>query len=236
MGSDRLLRCKMKKYNTIIFDLDGTLLNTIGDIADSVNYILKKYNHPIRTYEEILSYVGNGSKKLIEKALPEGRNTPNFKSIFEEYLNHYLRNNNIKTAPYEGIMELLDELYVKNYKLAIVSNKNDNNVKSLNKIYFGTYIETAIGESKNVKRKPAPDMVYNAINELSAGIERALYIGDSEVDILTAKNANMHCISVTWGFRDKEFLKENGAEHLIDEPCELLEFLGEEPVLKGASI
>ena len=226
----------MKKYNTIIFDFDGTLLNTIEDIADSVNYILKKYNYPIRTYEEIISFVGNGSTKLIEQALPEGRNTQNFENILEEYLNHYLKNNNIKTAPYEGIMELLNELYVKNYKLAIVSNKNDNNVKSLNKIYFGMYIETAIGESDDVKRKPAPDMVYNAINELSADIEKAVYIGDSEVDIMTAKNANIHCISVTWGFRDKEFLKEHGAEHSIDEPCELLEFLGEEPVLKGASI
>jgi phosphoglycolate phosphatase len=226
----------MKKFNTIIFDMDGTLLNTIGDIADSVNYILKKYNFPVRTYEEILSFVGNGSAKLLELSLPEGRNTLNFESILEEYLNHYLRNNNIKTAPYQGIMELLEELYEKNYKLAIVSNKHDDNIKSLNKMYFGDYVKTAIGQSDDVKRKPAPDMVYNALNELSADIEKALYIGDSEVDILTAKNANMPCISVTWGFRDKEFLREHGAEYLIDEPGQLLEFLGEEDVMEGTII
>lgn len=213
--------------------MDGTLLNTIGDIADSVNYILKKYGYPLRTYKEILSFVGNGSERLIELALPEGRNNPDFKKYLEEYKKYYLQNNNIKTSPYEGIMELLRELYEKSYKLAIVSNKNDDNIKSLNKIYFGDYIKTAIGQSKYIKRKPAPDMVYNALDELGADIENAVYIGDSEVDIYTAKNANMHCVSVCWGFRDKEYLKEQGAEHLIDEPYELLEFLGEQSVNLG---
>lgn len=223
----------MKKFNTIIFDMDGTLLNTIGDIADSVNYILKKYGYPLRTFEEILSFVGNGSERLMELSLPEGRNTSNFNKYLEEYKIYYLENNNNKTSPYEGIMELLKELFEKNYKLAIVSNKNDENIKSLNKIYFGDYIKTAIGQSKDVKRKPAPDMVYNALDELDADIEKAVYIGDSEVDIYTAKNANMHCVSVCWGFRDKEYLKEQGAEYLIDDPYELLEFLGEEPMAEG---
>ncbi|HNZ82959.1 MAG TPA: HAD family hydrolase [Sedimentibacter sp.] len=216
----------MKKIDTIIFDLDGTLLNTLEDIADGVNYILKKYGYPKRTCKEIKCFVGNGAARLLEQALPDGLSTRNFGSILEEYKKYYLDHNNIKTSPYEGIMDLLEELSVRKYKLAIVSNKNDKNVKSLNKIYFEDYIKTAIGQSDNINRKPAPDMVYKAIDELSADKERTVYIGDSEVDILTAKNANMHCVCVTWGFRDKEFLKDQGAEYLIDEPHELLEFLG----------
>lgn len=226
----------MKKFTTLVFDLDGTLLKTIGDIADSVNYILKKYGYPQRTYDEIISFVGNGSERLMELALPEGSNNLNFERCLEEYKMYYLENNNIKTIPYEGIMELLKELYERNYKLAIVSNKNDENIKSLNKIYFGDYIKVAIGQSKDVKRKPAPDMIYNALNKLDSDIENAVYIGDSEVDIYTAKNANMHCVSVCWGFRDKEYLKEQGAEYLIDEPYKLLEFLGEEHVMNGSTI
>lgn len=226
----------MKKFNTIIFDMDGTLLNTIEDIADSVNYILKKYGYPQRTYDEIISFVGNGSERLIGLSLPEGRNTPNFNKYLEEYKEYYLEHNNIKTSPYEGIMELLKELSERNYKLAIVSNKNDNNIKNLSKIYFGDYIKTAIGQSEDVKRKPAPDMVHNALKEIGADTENAVYIGDSEVDIYTAKNANMHCVSVCWGYRDEELLKEQGAEYLIYEPYELIEFLGENPMSEGALI
>jgi len=220
----------MKKYDTIIFDMDGTLLNTIGDIADSVNYILKKYGYPLRTYEEIRNFVGNGSERLMEQALPEGRNNPGFEKYLKEYKHYYLENNNNKTSPYEGVMELLEELTRKNYKIAIVSNKNDNNIKDLNRIYFSDYIKTAIGESKDMKRKPAPHMVFNALKELNSNIENSVYVGDSEVDIDTAGNAGIPCISVCWGFRDKEFLKKHGAEYLIDEPYELLEFLGEENV------
>ena len=224
----------MRKIDTIIFDLDGTLLSTLEDIADGVNYILKKYGYPQRTYDEIRSFVGNGAAKLLGQAMPDGQNNPDFEKYLEEYKKYYLEHNNIKTAPYEGIMELLKELSHKDYKLTIVSNKNDRNVKSLNKIYFEDYIKKAIGESKDIKRKPAPDMVYKAIDEVGSALEKAVYIGDSEVDVLTAKNAGMHCVCVTWGFRDKDFLKEQGAEYLIDEPHELLEFLGEAPVLEEA--
>ena len=224
----------MRKIDTIIFDLDGTLLSTLEDITDGVNYILKKYGYPKRSYDEIKSFVGNGAARLLEQALPDGRNTPDFESILEEYKKHYLEHNNIKTMPYEGVMDLLEVLSERKYKLAIVSNKNDENVKSLNKIYFKDYIKRAIGQSKEIKRKPAPDMVYKAIDELGSALEKTVYIGDSEVDVLTAKNAGMHCVCVTWGFRDKDFLKEQGAEYLIDEPHELLEFLGEAPVLEEA--
>lgn len=226
----------MKKFKALLFDLDGTLLNTLEDIGDSVNYILKKYGYPLRTYEEIRSFVGNGSERLIELSLPGGRTNPDFASCHEEYKAYYLNHNNIKTSPYEGIGELLEELSLRNYKLAIVSNKNGDNTKSLNKIYFDAYIKTAIGTSENLRRKPAPDMVCKALNELGASIEDALYIGDSEVDIYTAQNAKIPCLSVCWGFRDREYLKDHGAEYIIDHPYDLLEFLGEEGVLKGAGI
>ena len=218
----------MRKYDTIIFDMDGTLLNTIEDIADCVNYILKKYGYLEKTYNQIRNYVGNGSERLMEQALPKGRNNPDFEKCLKEYIHYYLENNNNKTSPYEGIMELLEELTQKNYKIAIVSNKNDDNIKELNKIYFSDYIKTAIGESKDVKRKPAPSMVFNAMKELKSNIGNSVYVGDSEVDIDTAKNAGIVCVSVCWGFRDKKFLEMHGAEYLIDEPYELLEFLGEE--------
>lgn len=218
----------MKKYDTVIFDMDGTLLNTIEDIADGVNYILKKYDYPERTFDEIRSFVGNGSARLMEQSLPRGYSNPDFEKCLNEYKQYYLENNNNKTSPYEGIMELLEELTLKNYKIAIVSNKNDDNIKDLNNIYFGEYIKTAIGESNDIKRKPAADMLYYAIEQLKSNIENSVYIGDSEVDIYTAKNANIPCVSVCWGFRDKEFLKKQGAEYLIDEPHELFEFLGEE--------
>lgn len=220
----------MRKYDTIIFDMDGTLLNTIEDIADGVNYILKKYGYPEKTCGQIRSYVGNGSERLMEQALPAGCDNPDFEKCLKEYKHYYLENNNNKTSPYEGIMELLEALAQRNYKIAIVSNKNDNNIKSLNKIYFSDYIQTAIGESRDVKRKPAPYMVFNALEELKSNIENSVYVGDSEVDIDTARNAGIVCVSVCWGFRDKEFLKKHGAEYLIDEPYELLEFLGEENV------
>ena len=126
----------MKKSDTLIFDMDGTLLNTIEDIADSVNYILNKYGYPLRTFEEILSFVGNGATRLLGQALPNGQNNPNFEKHLDEYKKYYFEHNNIKTSPYEGIMELLKELSQRKYKLAIVSNKSDKNVKNLNKIYF----------------------------------------------------------------------------------------------------
>jgi len=223
----------MKKIDTVIFDMDGTLLNTLEDIADCVNHILKKYGYLPRTYDEIKSFVGNGAAKLMAGALPDGQNTPDFEKLLEEYKKYYLDHNNIKTSPYDGVMEMLQELHERKYKLAIVSNKNDKNVKSLNKIYFEAYIKTAIGESKGINRKPAPDMVYMAIQELGSIPERAVYVGDSEVDILTAGNAKVPCLSVTWGYRDKEFLKDKGAIFLLDQPLEILEFLGEELAPEG---
>jgi len=218
----------MKKYDTVIFDMDGTLLNTLDDIADSVNYVLKKYGYALRTSDEIRSFVGNGAATLIEMALPDGLYNPLYENCVDEYRQHYSKNMDNKTSPYEGIVELLKELSERNYKIAIVSNKNDADIKNLSKKYFNNYISAAIGESKNTARKPAPEMVYNVLKELKSNSDTAIYVGDSDVDIKTAKNANIPCISVSWGFRDTLFLEEHGAFCIIDEPNELFEVLGEQ--------
>lgn len=215
----------MKKYDTVIFDLDGTLLNTLEDLADSVNYSLALNGYPERTKEEVRKFVGNGIGKLIERAIPEGLMNPCFEKCLADFSAHYLTNMQNKTGPYEGILDLLDELNKKGYKLAIVSNKFDEAVKKLNNDYFAKYIEIAIGESKRIARKPAPDTVIKALNELNSSADQSIYVGDSDVDVQTAKNANMDSIGVTWGFRDRDLLEREGADYIIDKPEEMIMIL-----------
>ena len=215
----------MKKYDTVIFDLDGTLLNTLEDLADSVNYTLTKYGFPCRKLTEIRNFVGNGVARLMELSIPNGINNPQFEKCVAELQQHYSGNMQNKTKPYEGIMELLKELSKENYKLAIVSNKFDTAVKELNRFYFGEYITVAIGESKNISRKPAPDTVFKALEELGTAADRAIYVGDSEVDVLTARNSGIVCIGVTWGLRDRNLLEQKGADYIIDKPEKLLEII-----------
>ena len=210
----------MKKFDTVIFDLDGTLLNTLDDLADSVNYIMLQYGFPQRSVAEVRSFVGNGVAKLIERCIPDGKANPQFEECLAGYRRHYSSNMLNKTRPYEGIMELLKELSQNKFKLAIVSNKYDSAVKALNKIYFEKYIQVAIGESEAIAGKPAPDTVFKALDELGAAAERTIYVGDSEVDVLTARNSGLVCAGVTWGFRDREALK--GADYIIDRPEGLL--------------
>lgn len=213
--------------DTIIFDLDGTLLNTLEDLTDSVNYAMEKFGFPVHTIEEIRSFVGNGAPKLIERSIPQGTENPSYEAVLAAFKEHYAAHCEDKTKPYEGVMELLAQLKEKGYRMAVVSNKFDGAVKRLCKKYFGSYLETAIGESADVKRKPAPDTVYRALHELSCDGSRAVYVGDSEVDIQTAKNASLPCISVTWGFRTEEQLKAAGAEEkfMLSSPLGLLPLL-----------
>ncbi|MDD3206775.1 MAG: HAD-IA family hydrolase [Lachnospiraceae bacterium] len=213
----------MKKYTTAIFDLDGTLLNTIDDLADSVNYTLKELQMPQRSLEEVLSYVGNGIQVLIHKAVPEHTSKEIEDKAFAVFREHYLANCEVKTAPYPGILELLDKLQQAGIKTAIVSNKNDVPVKKLNQTYFGNRIPVAIGEkeAKGIRKKPAPDTVFEAMKELGSKTEESIYIGDSEVDKETAINAGMPVILVSWGFRDREFLKALDPEYLVDTVKEL---------------
>ena len=211
----------------IIFDLDGTLLNTLDDLADSTNFALSEFNYPTRSKEEIRTFVGNGVAKLIERAIPDGKHNPNFNKCLEIFKQHYSINKYNKTAPYNDIINLLIELKEKNYKIAVVSNKFDLAVKDLCQKYFPNLIDVAIGENEaaGINKKPSSDTVNLALQQLNLNSNQAIYVGDSDVDILTAKNSNMPCVSVTWGFRDKEFLIKNNAQIIINTPKEIIDYL-----------
>lgn len=215
----------MKK--AVIFDLDGTLLNTLDDLADSTNYALSRFGYPTRTIDEVRQFVGNGVAKLIERAIPEGKNNPNFEKCLAIFKENYAQNMYNKTAPYNGIIEMLSNLKSKGIKIAVVSNKFDLAVKELCKKYFEGFIDFAAGENEaqGIKKKPAPDTVISVLNKFNFASEDAVYVGDSDVDIMTAKNSKMPCISVTWGFRDEKFLLENGATILINAPSEIYNHL-----------
>ena len=212
----------MKEFETYVFDLDGTLLETLKDLAASTNYALRTYNMPEHSIEDVRMFVGNGVKKLMERAIPNGIENPQFEDVYATFRQHYLEHNLDTTKPYEGIPELLAELKARGKKLAIVSNKFYAATQELARHFFPDTIEVAIGERENIKKKPAPDTVIEALRQLGASRETAVYIGDSDVDIMTAKNCDMPCVSVLWGFRDKEFLMEHGATFFVEKPCQLL--------------
>ena len=212
----------MKNYDTVIFDLDGTLLNTLEDLADAVNFVMRSNRYPERTIEEVRCFVGNGIRRLMEQAVPKHVIGEEFERVFEEFKNYYTEHCQIKTCAYEGIMSLLSCLYEKRYAMAIVSNKNHAAVCELNDIYFKEYITVAIGQKDGIRKKPAPDTVIQALKELGKDKEKAIYVGDSEVDFATAKNSGMDCALVTWGFRKVEELAEFSPTAFIDKPEELL--------------
>ena len=209
----------------VIFDLDGTLLNTLYDLTDAVNWALEKYGMPQRSIAEVRAFVGNGLRNLMTQAVPDGEENPVFESLFDFFREYYKTHCNIKTVPYEGVLELMKELKGRGVKMAIVSNKIDSGVKELNQIHFAEYVDVAIGEREGIGRKPAPDSVNEALYILGVNKEHAVYVGDSDVDVQTAKNAEVRCISVSWGFRDEAFLMEHDAGIIIDRPLELLEYL-----------
>lgn len=211
----------MGQLNTVIFDLDGTLLDTLEDLMDAVNYALRLYGMPERTLDEVRRFVGNGVRLLVERSVPDGAKNPKFEQVFDAFRGYYSVHCNDKTAPYTGILDLLRRLKERGYALAIVSNKLDSAVKELNEIYFNGIVDVAVGEREGVARKPAPDMVETALKELGRKKETAVYVGDSEVDVLTAENAGLSCISVLWGFRDRKFLEERGAAVFADEPADV---------------
>lgn len=215
------------KKNTVIFDLDGTLLDTLQDLADATNYALRKQGMPERTIDEVRQFVGNGVRLLMIRAIPGGEENPLFEETFALFKSYYGEHCNDHTRPYEGIMELLATLRKKGYAVAIVSNKIDFAVKELSKLYFQGIVPVAIGEKEGIRRKPAPDTVFEALKELGRTKEEAVYVGDSDVDIETAQNAGMPCISVLWGFRDKAFLKAHGASHYAEKAEEILKYVEE---------
>lgn len=212
----------MRDFKTYIFDLDGTLLSTLNDLASSTNYALRWAGMPERTIEEVRMFVGNGVKLLMERAISEGVNNPKFEETYAKFREHYMEHNLDTTRPYDGVPELLHELKRRGKHLAIVSNKFYAATQDLAKHFFPDTIEVAIGERENIRKKPAPDTVLEALRQLNVSKEDAVYIGDSDVDIMTAKNCGLPCISVLWGFRDKDFLIEHGGSLFVEKPIEIL--------------
>ena len=216
---------RLTMHNTIIFDLDGTLLDTLDDLTTAVNYALRKHYLPKRSKDEVRQFLGNGMERLIELSVPKGKKTKNFKTILQDFKAYYLVNAITKTAPYPGIMDMLNTLKQKGFKLAIVSNKGYQAVSFLREYFFNETIDVAIGEKEGIRKKPFPDTVYEALNVLNEEKQNAYYVGDSEVDILTAKNAGMQCLSVSWGFRTKEELQFYDSDLIFDNPTDLLNYI-----------
>ena len=206
----------------ILFDLDGTLLNTLEDLTDATNYALARFGYPERTLMEVRRAIGNGAANQIRKSLPEGTSEETVQQVLEVYKPYYTANCQIKTRPYEGVLQALEALKEK-YPVAIVSNKPDAAVKALCAEYFPDIY--ALGETPDCPRKPAADMVYKGMKAI--GADRCLYVGDSEVDVLTAKNAEVPCLCVLWGFRDKEEMTAAGGEHFCEDPEQLAQKIEE---------
>lgn len=212
-------------YDTVIFDLDGTLLNTLPDLHSAVNYALREHSLPERSLEEIRCFVGNGILNLIKRAVPTGCDSITTESVFECFKEYYGKHSNDMTKPYDGISELVCRLRDEGVKLGVVSNKAQFAVTEIMKHYFGNTFHIALGEREGVPRKPSPDGVYDAINVLQG--EKVLYVGDSEVDVQTAVNAGLDSVMVTWGFRSVEELRAAGAATFADTAEELYDIIKE---------
>ncbi|MCI5945465.1 MAG: HAD family hydrolase [Oscillospiraceae bacterium] len=212
-------------YKLAVFDMDGTILDTLEDLKDSTNFALEKCGYPTRTYDEVRRFVGNGIRKLIERAVPEGLTVEQIDRVHEVFTEHYKVHCADKTKAYDGIKPLLEKLRANGVKTAVVSNKADYGVQELCKEYFDGLFDYAIGEREGIRRKPAPDSVNEALRVLGMSKSEAVYIGDSDVDFETAKNAELPCISVLWGFRDEEFLREKGATLFVHDPAEIYDII-----------
>ncbi len=211
------------RYENIVFDLDGTLLDTLDDLYLAVNFALSENGLKERSKEEVRAFVGNGIRNLMQRASGEIEGEL-FERVFLSFKEYYGAHCEDNTKPYDGVMEMLAALKEKGVKTAIVSNKADFATKKLAKTYFGELIEEAVGENESagIRKKPAPDSLWAVMKNMGASKENTLYVGDSEVDIQTAKNAGVQCVSVTWGFKDRFFLVENGAKILLDNPTDIL--------------
>ena len=209
-------------YKAILFDLDGTLLNTLDDLHNSVNRALSAFHFPLRTKEQTRLAVGDGVGMLIARSIPNGQSNPAFAECLTAFRADYAENNRVYTAPYDGIPALLFSLREKGVRIGVVSNKFDSAVKALCRDYFGNLVEVAIGECEGVRRKPHPDSLFAAVQSMGLQPSDCLYVGDSETDVMTAQNAGIDCCSVLWGFRDKETLVQAGATRFVETPSEIL--------------
>ncbi|MBR2875764.1 MAG: HAD family hydrolase [Clostridia bacterium] len=216
----------MNSKKCVVFDLDGTLLYTLEDLKNSVNFALVSNGFPERTTEEVRAFVGNGIEKLMRRSVPGSVTEAEFKQCFDAFKEHYKLHSEDNTEEYEGITSVLKELKKNNFLLAVVSNKADFAVKTLCKKYFGDLLDCAYGERDGIKRKPSPDSVNEVIKYLGAEKNNCFYVGDSDVDVVTAHNAGLRCIACTWGFRSREVLEKENPEYIIESPKQILEIVG----------
>lgn len=210
-----------KKIKAILFDMDGTLINTLDDLTDSVNFVLKSNRLPERTREEVRTFLGKGIRWTMKKAVPDKSSEETIKKCYEEMLDYYGRNGLKKTCPYEGVEKLILALHNKGYKIAIITNKVEETAKKISDKFFGNHIDLVIGDDKIQPLKPFPNNIYRALKSFRIKKEEAIYVGDSEVDILTGENAGLYTIAVLWGFRDREELIKSGAENFAKDIEEL---------------
>ena len=213
------------KFDTCIFDLDGTLTDTLEDLKNSVNFAMSCMAFPERTTDEVRGFVGNGVPMLIKRSAPENTSEEELKRAYEFFKKHYAVHLNDNTAPYEGINEMLNALRQMNVKTAVVSNKDDDAVKNIVSGFFGDKILFAQGRKDGIPPKPSPESVFKVMKKLDCEAERTIYVGDSDVDVETAHNAGLKCIGVTWGFRDKELLVKSGADYIVDKPSEIVKII-----------
>lgn len=217
------------KYNNIIFDLDGTLLNTLDDLHDSVNFALRSFSFPERSTDEIRRFVGNGVARLIHLSVPEGTNESTEAECLNTFKSHYKSNMKNKTAPYSGIIELLKELRSLGVKIAVVSNKFEPAVVELCEDYFPSLIDAAVGQTDTRRKKPESDGVFYAMELLGADPKSTVYIGDSEVDVLTAEKSGLPCVGVSWGFRPRTVLESGSADYIADNTDDILSIIKQLP-------
>lgn len=215
----------MQSYQAAIFDLDGTLLDTLDDLTDACNFAMRSFSYQEHTRNEVCGYVGNGVGLLIRRALPTGTGEAEFQKVLSVFKEYYAAHTQVKTHPYPGIPELLSGLCRAGIHCGLVSNKNDPNVKALAQAYFSDTITEAIGEREGVRKKPAPDSVITILEKWQISPNNAIYIGDSDVDVETARNVGCDCAAVCWGFRSRESLEAAGAVHLFNTPEELAAFI-----------
>ena len=213
---------RMKEYDSYIFDLDGTLLNTLTDLTICCNHVLRLHGFPVHTEEEVRGMVGNGIGKLIERAMPDERVASHYEKVLADFKEYYLLHSLDNTKPYDGIIDMLQALKQRGKRIAVVSNKIQEAAELLCSKIFGDKVDVVVGESENVRSKPMPDMVEKAMASIGAERNSCIYIGDSDVDILTARNSGLSCISVLWGFKSREQLIAAGATTIIESPEELI--------------
>ena len=214
----------MKKYEAILFDLDGTLLNTIGDLTEAVNHAQRAFGYPTHTVEEVTAMVGNGIRKLLERATPEGENNPNFDDVLHSFVEYYIAHVAVKTDYYPGIPELVEQLQQRGVKMAIVSNKFQAGCEELRERFFERTIQTVLGDGEGRRRKPSTDAPFQAMRELDTKPYKTLYVGDSDVDAQTAENAGMDYVLVSWGFSSREDLEKWSPLEIAESPEDILKY------------